>query len=35
MPLSVADLDTLEQYLAGVMNRSVHHAETVGGIALA
>jgi len=35
MPLTVADLDTLEQYLAGVMNRSVHHAETVGAIVLA
>lgn len=35
MPLTVADLDTLEQYLAGVMNRSGHHAETVGAVALA
>ena|SRR5271166_3530613 len=35
MPLTVADLDTLEQYLAGVMNRSGHHAQTVGAIALA
>jgi hypothetical protein len=25
MPLTVADLETLEQYLAGVMNRSGHH----------
>jgi len=35
MPLTVADLETLEAYLAGVMNRSEHHAETVGAIALA
>jgi hypothetical protein len=35
MSLTVADLDTLEQYLAGVMNRSGHHAETVGAVALA
>jgi hypothetical protein len=35
MPLTVADLDTLEQYLAGVMSRSGHHAETVGAVALA
>lgn len=35
MPLSVADLETLESYLAGVMNRSEHHAERVGAIALA
>jgi hypothetical protein len=35
MPLTVADLKTLESYLDGVMNRSDHHAETVGAIALA
>jgi len=35
MPINVADLGTLEQYLAGVMNRSDHHAQTVGAIALA
>jgi hypothetical protein len=35
MPLTVADLKTLEEYLDGVMNRSDHHAKTVGGIALA
>jgi hypothetical protein len=35
MPLTVADLHTLELYLAGIMNRSEHHAETVGAIALA
>jgi len=35
MPLTVADLDTLEIYLSGVLNRSEHHAETVGAIALA
>jgi len=35
MPTTVADLATLEEYLAGVMNRSGHHAETVGAIALA
>jgi hypothetical protein len=35
MPLTVADLDTLEMYLSGVMNRSDHHADTVGAIALA
>ncbi|SRR6266702_3241907 len=35
MPLTVADLKTLEKYLAGVMNRSEHHADTVGAIALA
>jgi len=35
MPLQVADLDTLERYLDGVMNRSEHHAQMVGGIALA
>jgi hypothetical protein len=35
MPLTVADLETLETYLDGVMNRSEHHAERVGAIALA
>ena len=35
MPRTVADLETLEGYLAGVLNRSEHHAETVGAIALA
>jgi hypothetical protein len=35
MPLNVADLETLELYLAGVMNRSDHHADTVGAVALA
>jgi hypothetical protein len=35
MSLTVADLDTLEAYLAGVMNRSDHHAQTVGAVALA
>ena len=35
MPLTVADLETLESYLTGVLNRSEHHAETVGAIALA
>jgi Integron cassette protein VCH_CASS1 chain len=35
MALTVADLNTLESYLSGVLNRSNHHAETVGGIALA
>ena|SRR5579863_1226033 len=35
MPQTVADLQTLEAYLAGVMNRSEHHAETVGAVALA
>jgi hypothetical protein len=35
MPIQVADLKTLELYLDGVMNRSEHHAKTVGGIALA
>jgi hypothetical protein len=35
MPLTVADLRTLEIYLAGVLNRSEHHAKTVGAIALA
>jgi len=34
MPLTVADLDTLEIYLSGVMNRSEHHADTVGAVAL-
>ena len=34
MPLSVNDVATLETYLDGVMNRSEHHAETVGAIAL-
>jgi len=34
MPLTVADLGTLEEYLAGVMNRSGHHAQTVGAVAL-
>jgi len=33
--MTVADLETLETYLDGVMNRSEHHAETVGAIALA
>lgn len=35
MPIQVADLTTLETYLDGVMNRSEHHARTVGAIALA
>jgi hypothetical protein len=35
MPISVDDVATLEVYLQGVMNRSEHHAETVGAIALA
>jgi len=35
MPLQVADLNTLEAYLDGVMNRSEHHADTVRGVALA
>jgi hypothetical protein len=35
MALSVSDLETLETYLSGVMNRSHHHAETVGAVALA
>lgn len=35
MPLQVADLPTLGLYIDGVMNRSGHHAEAVGGIALA
>jgi hypothetical protein len=35
VPLQVADLTMLEAYLDGVMNRSEHHASTVGGIALA
>ena len=35
MPISVDDVATLETYLQGVMNRSDHHAETVGAIALA
>lgn len=35
MTLQVADLETLERYLDGVMNRSGHHATTVGAIALA
>jgi len=35
MPISVDDVATLETYLQGVMNRSKHHAETVGAIALA
>lgn len=35
MPLAVGDLETLETYLNGVLNRSEHHAQTVGAIALA
>jgi hypothetical protein len=35
MPLTVADLETLETYLAGVMNRSEHHADSVRAIVLA
>lgn len=35
MPISVDDVATLGAYLQGVMNRSEHHAETVGAIALA
>lgn len=35
MPLTVANLNTLETYLAGVLNRSEHHARKVGAIALA
>jgi hypothetical protein len=35
MPLTIADLHTLETYLAGVLDRSEHHAEHVGAIALA
>jgi hypothetical protein len=35
MPLQVADLETLERYFDGVMDRSDHHAQAVGAIALA
>lgn len=35
MSLTVGDLETLESYLSGVMNRSEHHANTVGATALA
>jgi hypothetical protein len=35
MPLAVGDPETLKMYLDGVMNRSEHHAKTVGAIALA
>jgi hypothetical protein len=35
VPLQVADLNMLETYLDGVMNRSGHHPSSVGGIALA
>lgn len=35
MPISVQDVATLELYLQGVMNRSEHHAQTVGAVALA
>lgn len=35
MPITVEDVATLEKYLEGVMDRSEHHAETVGAVALA
>jgi hypothetical protein len=35
MPLQVDDLRLLEEYLGGVLDRSEHHAKTVGAIALA
>jgi len=35
MSLTVSDLETLETYLSGVMDRSEHHADSVGAIALA
>lgn len=35
MPLTVADVATLQQYIQGVMGRADHHASTVNEIALA
>ena len=35
MPRVVADVDTLQQYVAGVMDRADHHAPNVDEIALA
>jgi hypothetical protein len=35
MSVLVEDVATLERYLQGIMNRSEHHAKTVGAVALA
>lgn len=35
MPITVADVATLEDYLQGVMNRADHHAENVDEVVLA
>lgn len=35
MPITISDVDTLKEYLEGVMARSEHHGPNVGGIALA
>ena len=34
MPIKADDIDTLHKYAVGVMNRSDHHAENVGAVAL-
>jgi hypothetical protein len=35
MPLAIRDVDTLKRYVDGVMRRADHHANNVGGVALA
>jgi hypothetical protein len=35
MPLTVEDVDTLQRYMRGVMDRAGHHAGNVSAIALA
>ena len=35
MPLAVADVDTLQEYISGVMDRAAHHAGNVDEIVLA
>lgn len=35
MPVHVNDVDTLKQYIEGVMGRAAHHAGNVDGVALA
>ena len=34
MPLTIEGVEQVQLYLSGVMGRSEHHAQTVGGIAL-
>jgi hypothetical protein len=35
MPLTIDDVEQVQLYFSGVIGRSEHHAQTVGGIALA